>query len=98
MEHADRCKHILGSVVPRIRQYSPFDVYSPHWADEDLNVEIEIGDNSVPKRVLRDAIEKLWTSKLDYGGDEHPEQSREDMAVQFNDILTGRIATKDQEM
>ena len=95
VEHADRRKHVLGFVIPEIAQYSPFDVCRPYWADEDLNVEMKIGDKSVPKKkVLRDAIEKLWTFKVDYGGDEPTDQSSEDTAVQLNVILTGNIAAK----
>ena len=108
VEHAERRKHILGSVVPKTAQYNPFDDYSPHWADEELNVEMKIGDKSVTKKkVLRDTIDKLWTAKLDYGDDEPTEQhgstgpqspSREDTAVQLNDILTGKIAAKKKGM
>ena len=62
VEHTDRRKHILVSIFPRIAQYSPFDVYNPHWADEDLNAEVRIGDNSVPKKkVLRDEYPGIVT-------------------------------------
>lgn len=60
---------------------------------------MKIGDISVPKKkVLGDAIEKLWASQLDYEGEEPTVQSKEDTAVQFNDILTGKIAAQYQGM
>ena len=99
VDHAGRRKQILGSVVPQLAKYSPFDSYSPYWADEDLNVEMETGDNSVSKKeVLRDAIEKLWASQVDYEGDELTDKSQEFTAVKFNDIVTGKIAAKTQGM
>ena len=48
VDHAGRGKQILGSVVPQMAKYRPFNSYSPHWADEDLKVEMKIGDKPIP--------------------------------------------------
>ena len=108
VEHAGRRKHILGSVVPNTSQYNPFDNYSPHWADSDLDRAITVdGKQVVKKTLLRDTMQKLWNSNLDYGEDQSSGKDRspvqdkstgEDPAVQLNDIIAGKIAAKTNGM
>lgn len=99
VESAGRRKHILGSVVPNTAQYNPFDNYSPHWADSDLDREITVDGKQVVKKImLRDTMQKLWNSNLDYGSTGQDKSTGEDPAVQLNDILTGKIAAKTKGM
>jgi hypothetical protein len=98
VESAERRKNMLGSVVPKAAQYKPFDDYSPHWDDPDLQTPMTINGKSVTKgKVLQDVIENLWRPKHNYGEDESAANDKpveDDPPVQLNDILAGRIAAK----
>ena len=107
VENAKSRKHILGSVVPKNAQYNPFDNYSPHWDDGDLDQKIQGREEVTKRKLLQSTMQKLWSSNFDRGLDESTgkEQSisqdkstAEDSAVQLNDILTGRVAAKTKGM
>lgn len=107
VENAERRKHILGSVVPNNAQYNPFDNYSPHWDDEDLDQKIKDSEEMTKRKLLQSTMQRLWSSNFDHEADESTgkEQSTsqakstaEDSAVQLNDILTGRVAAKTKGM
>ena len=106
IENAKSRKYILGSVVPNNAQYNPFDNYSPHWHDGDLDKTIE-GEKVTKRKLLESTMQKLWSSKFDYGADEptgnehstsQDNSTAEDSAVRLNDILTGRVAAKTKGM
>jgi hypothetical protein len=98
VENAERRKYMLGSVVPKASQYKPFDNYSPHWGDPDLNSKVTVNGEAVTKgKVLQDVIDKLWRPTRNYGEDEpaaNKEPMVEDRSVELNDILAGKVAAK----
>jgi hypothetical protein len=104
-DSAERRKHLLGAVVPKLFQYNPFDSYSPHWEDEDLDAKVKInktGENqqgnekeTEKRTILRDTMEKLWHSNRAYG---ERAPKKEDTPVRLTDILTGKVGAKTREM